>query len=421
MVKRSFRKLQNNLRNPFFLSAILLSFFIYSGTLKINKKEKIHSLIPISEIKGLSGIVTSNPVKSARSNSYIADLKLIECFSENGSSSSASGIVSILIPSDIQEKLYPGKLYTASDSSECIIDNGACINISGKFLNHSEIFEVKQLYFKEWKGKKLTKSIFYVRAVSRLQFRRLMYSWGSAGGLFLALFSGCKEYTETSITEGFRNSGLSYILALSGMHLSVFGGIAFFIGKKALTRNTADFIRLGFIIFFVWFAGISASLFRAFLACTILFFSSLFRMNSPKPLSLLSACFLLHIMIFPMHAFDIGFMFSYSSLCGIILFSDFTEHFIPSFIPYKIRKQLASSVAAQTSTAGISYYFFGKIMPIGIIAALPISPLVTIFIYAGMAGTLICLALPILSAPINAIMNCLYQVIKTLVLIFGRS
>ena len=49
-----------------------------------------------------------------------------------------------------------------------------------------------------------------------------MYMWGSAGGLLLALLSASKEYTSSAFSDAFRLAGLSHILALSGMHVSIF-------------------------------------------------------------------------------------------------------------------------------------------------------------------------------------------------------
>ena len=70
------------------------------------------------------------------------------------------------------------------------------------------------------------------RALCRLYFKRMMFAWGSAGGLLLALLCGARDFTESETADAFRMAGLSHILALSGMHLSLFYGLAAFAGKK---------------------------------------------------------------------------------------------------------------------------------------------------------------------------------------------
>ena len=67
-----------------------------------------------------------------------------------------------------------------------------------------------------------------------------MFYWNEAGGLFLALISGIREYTDQSAADSFRRAGLSHILALSGMHLSLFSGITAKISHK--TGKKAEFI-----------------------------------------------------------------------------------------------------------------------------------------------------------------------------------
>ena len=79
------------------------------------------------------------------------------------------------------------------------------------------------------------------RAFCRLEFKRMMFSWGKAGGFLLALLSGSKEYLDIDLVENFKKSGLSHILALSGMHLSLLSGIAAFIGKKIGIKKISAF------------------------------------------------------------------------------------------------------------------------------------------------------------------------------------
>ena len=160
-------------------------------------------------------------------------------------------------------------------------------------------------------------------------------------------------------------------------------------------------------------------MFRAFIAAFLLYLNSLLRMNRPDKLSLISVCFIIHVAVFSNHIFDSGFLLSYSSLTGIIIFSKMFKKVYSYFIPYKIRMSLADSTSAQIATAPISFKLFGKIAPVGIIATLFISPLVVFFLYAGLFGVIICLLLPFLSQPFSAIMNLLYLFIKKLVFFFS--
>ncbi|WP_296323109.1 ComEC/Rec2 family competence protein [Treponema sp. UBA3813] len=412
-------------KNPIFLSSLVIAFLFYSGIAQVRERHPFVSLAEESQIISIEGVLSSNPVKTSLfSSSYKANLSVKKVFTEKGIFE-ARGEVTVFVPSELAEAFYPGKLYSLgmkSSNGGFLLENGGIFSFdvaAVKTEGFSHSFVVRRGKSLGWSGNRIMRKIKFFRALCRLQFKRLMYAWGKAGGLLLALLSGSREYTEKSVSDAFRDSGLSHILALSGMHLGLFGSIANFFGKKARGRNFGDAIQLGAVCFFVWFAGISPSLFRAFLAALILYLNSLFRMNRPDSISLLCLCFILHFLVFPEHIQDAAFMLSYSSLTGIIIFSKMFKKVYPVFVPHKLRMSLSDSSAAQLSTAPVSLRFFGKIAPQGIIATVFVSPLVFLFLYIGLFGVIICLLLPFLSGPISAIMNALYLLIKKFVFFFS--
>lgn len=416
-------------KNPVFMSALILCVLFYSKVLPVKEKNPFSSPLPAEKIIFLSGKVSSNPVKSDFfGGTYKISLDVFNARSKD-SSGRAAGKATVFIPKEIVEAIYPGKLYTsAKDSDFPLVENGAEISCQVKYVSKKNLdnaflaSSVKEIEDKNFLSLLdfLKSKIVKFRSLCRLQFKRLMYEWGNAGGLLLALISGSREYTEAEVGTAFKNAGLSHILALSGMHLSLFGGIALFFGKKISTRKIAAGIQLCAVIFFVWFAGISPSLFRAFLSALIIFAASLLKISAPEGLSILSLSFLIHIVIFPEHIFDAGFMLSYSSLAGIIVFSKYVKKIIHFAVPFKVRASLADSAAAQISTAPVALSLFGKIMPVGIFASVVVSPLIVLFLYFGLFGIVLCLFLPFLSGPFSDIMNKIYYIIKLLVLFFSR-
>ena len=419
-------------KNPVFASALICGFLVYSRILPVKEKKPFSSPVPKEKITEISGKVASNPVRTEFfSGAYkvsfaVSKIKSDDlCLDGKKSSGKASGIITVFIPAKIVEALYPGKLYTAAQKPAPLIENGT--KLSAK-VRYKQIKNMDNCFLAisaenaaiSTSEQKLISRIVTFRSLCRLQFKRLMYAWGNAGGLLLALVSGSREYTEKDLSDAFRSAGLSHILALSGMHLSLFGGLAFFLGKKISSRNIAAGIQFCALLFFVWFAGISPSLFRAFISSLIIFSATVFRINRPQGLSVLSLSFLIQITVFPEHIFDIGFMLSYSSLAGIILLSKIVKKIIHPAIPFKLRSSLGDSFSAQLATAPIALKFFGKVMPIGIFASVAVSPLVVLFLYFGLAGIILCLVLPFLNGPISAIMNTVYKIIKLLVVNFSR-
>lgn len=411
-------------KNSLFISSLLLAFLFYTGAAKVGGRRPFVSLVKSGSISYLEGTLRSNPARTSLFGSSYRVSVIVENVRSQDGFYQAKGEAAVFVPATLAERFYPGKLYTscAGGSDGFLLESGGRFSFEVEAIKNQGFensFLVKGGRFLGWDGNPITKRLRHFRALCRLQFKRLMYSWGEAGGLLLALLSGCRDYTEKSLSEAFRDSGLSHILALSGMHLGLFGSIARFFGKKARGQNFGDGIQLAAVFFFVWFAGLSPSLFRALLASVILYLNSFFRMSRPDSLSLLSLCFMLHCVIFPEHIFEPAFMLSYSSLAGIIIMGGFLKKICPSFIPHGLRLSLSESGSAHLATAPVSLRLFGKIAPQGIAAASLVSPLVMIFLYAGLFAVIICLIMPFLSEPFGAIMRALYLLIKKLVIFFS--
>lgn len=416
------------LANPVFLAALVCAFLFYFDIVSIKDRECFNCLFPSEKIVLLKGSLASSPVKSSsKKKYYAADFKVSEAVLDNSSKTACSGTVKILIPSELVEKYYPGKIYTSFNVSKnekkypLLFETGNNFLLNVDFSEGNFSFFVVKSAVSFGFSQSFSGFLQKIRSLCRLQFKRLMYGWNEAGGLLLALLSGSREYTESLTGEAFKNAGLSHILALSGMHLNLFGGIAFFFGKRLTKRSTADFFQLAAIIFFVWFAGLSPSLFRAMLSSLIVFFNSALRMRRFKGITVLSASFLLQLMIFPVHLKSPAFMLSYGALAGIMSIGQVIKFFMGKRFFPKLASALSESAGAQIFTAPVTLSLFGKIMPVGIISSVIVSPLVIIFLYAGLFGTLLSLAIPFLGGVFSVIMNVIYLILKKLVLFFAKA
>ena len=368
----------------------------------------------------------STPVNSASGKTYSAVLEVYSAgknlgkkYDSNVFVSKASGRVKLLIPAEMVEAFYPGKLFSSAKKKGAFLwEAGALYSINGRII--SDQFLVAECSSSFFPGS-ITGKIDYFRALCRLQFKRLMYSWGKGGGLLLALLSGSREYTEVSVTEAFKKSGLSHILALSGMHLSMFSGIAMFIGKKIKRKRLSFIIRTVAVILFVWFAGFSPSLLRAFICNCLLILSSLSDNENPDMFTILCFSFLLQTVITPESLYNIGFILSYAALAGILIFNSFFTKIYIRFLPSYFTMSLSSSTAAQIFTAPVALKTFGCFCPIGIIATSIVSPLITFFIYSGLVLIILSLVCPFLSSASGFFVNLQYNVIKSIVGMFSKS
>ena len=261
----------NYFKKPVFLASLICIFIFYSGLFCIPDRTAVRSLLKSNEITEISGRILSSPSKIENGSYYSATFSLESAADTRGFSSTAMGRIKLMIPAELAEAYSPGKLFTQSrhqraaesDATQTLLfETGGHYTFRGRLTKNTfYIRTCTASYWSEsWRGR-----LQHFRALCRLHFKRLMYSWGSGGGLLLALLCGAREYTEAATSDAFRRAGLSHILALSGMHLSMFSAIAVFFGNRTGVRKLTFILRITALFGFVWFAGFSPSLVRAFI------------------------------------------------------------------------------------------------------------------------------------------------------------
>ena len=406
---RKLKKITDSI-SLFSITALICAMSISIFSLE-SRDAHFFSLYPCDKICQIKGTVKSNPVISSSRNFYRCALEVEDCRTVSGYST-ASGKINILISKEIVESHYPKKLYF--DSGVPCIESGAILDCEVVLLDEKErLFKADSIEFLDWNNK-----ISFFRAICRINFKRLLAMWNSAGGFLLALLSASKEYTEDIVSESFRLAGLSHILALSGMHVSIFSSTSQKLFKFTGKRIT-NLLSVLSVALFVWFAGFSPSLTRALLGCLISFILDFFCIKLKK-IDTLCIAFLIQIMIFPSDFSSISFMLSYLALLGITLVSNPISRILSRFFGSYLGNSLSSSISAISFTGFLSARVFGFISPIGVISTIIMSPLVTLFLIMGLFCILLALIFPFLSMPLGTILQILYYVIKQISIFFAK-
>ncbi|GMO58754.1 MAG: ComEC/Rec2 family competence protein [Treponemataceae bacterium] len=408
-------------KHALFISALIVCAAVYSGLVplraQLEKKNAFTSILS-AELTGknsemaLCGKIASSPVKTSDGKNYKFSLEVSSA--KTGSiESSARGKCTVLFPAADFEAFLPGKLYSLS-KSHVLLDAGISARLTGKF---SKSRKTGAAYFIATRAAYAGDSsgLAFFRAQSRLALKRIVYAWHEAGGLFLALISGSTEYIEDGLGELFRNAGLSHVLALSGMHLSIFSGFFGSVTKRG-GKKFSSILSFAAVVIFVWFAGFSPSLRRAFIGFVV-GLSVRYSGKETSQLNVLSFTFFLHIFVAAEEMFTVSFMLSYAALAGILLFSEFFRFLFTAtlarFFPPipALESDLAASCGAVLATSPITLAVFGTVSPIGIIATPLISPLTTIFLITGFSCFLLALVFPPLIMPFGFVMERLYALI----------
>jgi competence protein ComEC len=412
------KKIFQRISNPFVAASVLFALLAYSGAVTPGNRRPYKSAVPFEKARKISGVISSNPQKTSSGKFYRVKIDVSSSageISRHMVSSSSSGRITSMIPSEIVESLYPGKISVSSGG--ILVEQGAAVEIFGSVRN--SVFFAEKVSAGEAK-KTVRFKIASFRGKCRLRFKRLMFSWGRAGGFILALLAGERGYTDDFTAENFRNAGLSHVLALSGMHLSFFSSFSSRAGKKFFGKKYDCLLKFLGILFFAWFAGFSPSLFRAFCFSLISLLCSAVFCAKIDSFSVLCAVFLFHASAVPEDVFSVSFMLSYLALGGIMLFSEFLAIFLSRIFPFSVSNAVSASAAANFSTAPVSLHFFGSISSAAIVSSSVVSPLVSGFLTAAVWLIAFSLAIPWISVAAGGFLNAFCSLIFFLAEFFAR-
>lgn len=181
-------------------------------------------------------------------------------------------------------------------------------------------------------------------------------------------------------------SGISHIISISGMHVSVLMVIfSFFIRKLKFRLKViiTPVLNLAFIIFIPALTGFSPSVLRASLMLAMSGISSLLYRENDSIHSLSFAVLVLTL-INPCAIYDTGLMMSATSVLGIILLSTKIRTFFLKFIRSKvICENISITLSAQIATLPLSVYCFSYVSLLSIFTNLIVLPFIFLLMSLG--------------------------------------
>ncbi|MCL2722187.1 MAG: ComEC/Rec2 family competence protein [Treponema sp.] len=361
-------------------------------------RNEINFGIPQNNITAIEGVLLEDP-RIISGGKAMALISLQRCAGEHGLRASSKGEIYVFFP-----QLNAGKLMQFGRGTvifaEGILRSGDNLTFSADSLHVI----------------KPASSIERMRTGirSNLINRFKDETWG---GLALALLLGVRDNLDSDFTVSYRNAGLSYILALSGMHLAILTALIAFLLKKPLGIKASLIIGAVIIILYCFLVGPMPSLNRAALMYILGVIAILFALPK-KAISILSLSFLIQIIFTPAAGNSLSFILSYLALLGILLIGKALFSVLKGKIPDFILQPLAISFGAFVATSAVCSYTFGKIAPIGIIAGLAIVPLTAVF----MIGSMIWLLLDVFSVSfiLSYPLHLLYHLMEMIASISGN-
>ncbi len=288
-----------------------------------------------------------------------------------------------------QKKHVSGKVLVTADLYPPI-DYGDCLEINcqlqqaeefngfayDRYLARHDIYSVcywpKVKILEKGQGNIIYTAIFSWKDKLRDEINKNMSLEDSA--LARAIVLGDKKALSEESREIFSQVGLSHIVAISGMHISILSGLMMFLLLNAgLSRKYSFYLATLFLIVYIFLIGAPASAMRAgVMAFLLLLAIHLGRLN--KTVNALALAAFVLLLINPRLLYDdVGFQLSFLAVLGISCFYPLGREWLEDCkikIPRVILDIMLVTIAAQVLTWPIVATNFNKISLISLFANL---------------------------------------------------
>ncbi len=364
------------------ICALIFTFTFYSYT--------AHNVVPLTQfdntVAGVSGTVTSLPEDDGGFISFTLTADRI------GNTKTNKTKLTVMLPKSethntaLYDYIYLPKTSLRIPRTQKLKYDysslGDGILLQGSASDFEKITEAEKdayyycLKFRESVCKKIT-----------------LFTDENEGGLLKGMIFGDTSDISGETTVAFRNSGISHLLAVSGLHTTLYCGLL--IGLMSFFKISEKFRNLFCLVFLLFFSAVSGftpSVIRSALMMAVILAAPFFRRN-PEGINSLGFSVVLLLLDNPYIILNVSFQLSSIATLGVLLATrnttkndSFTRKIKPQFIGRLISSILLSlkiSLYAAIFTLPVSAYHFGVI---GILS--PITNLLTVQVsfYATVTG-----------------------------------
>lgn len=190
---------------------------------------------------------------------------------------------------------------------------------------------------------------------------------GSEAGILRALLTGDQSGIEPRVRAELSRSGLSHIVAVSGLHMTILAGLLL----TAFGKKTGGILAIPVLVMFSAFTGFSPSSLRAVTLWIFLFAAWGFRRRADSVTSLFSAL-LLQTALNPAALTSVSLQLSFCAVLGLILLAPacadlvparkrWSKTTFPSNFVRNLGLPLLTSFSASVFTAPLLVYYFGSL------------------------------------------------------------
>ncbi len=212
-------------------------------------------------------------------------------------------------------------------------------------------------------------------------------------GALTAMLLGDKFLLDEELEKLYQENGISHILAISGLHISLIGITLYSLLRKLKAGLwTATFVSISIIFCYGMLTDFSVSTNRAVVMFTILLLARVFGKTYDMLSALAFSAFLI-LLDNPLQLFSAGFLLSFGAVLGIALLLPCMKDLIkqPSSVVYGV----LVSISAQLMTLPMILYYFYQLPVYSVFVNLIILPFTSALVLSALAAGIIgCFCLP---------------------------
>ena len=211
-------------------------------------------------------------------------------------------------------------------------------------------------------------------------------------GFAWALLLGDRTGIDYETNTAFKVSGISHIIAVSGLHVSILFALVYVLCFKR--RWLVALIGIPTMAFFTAVAGFSPSVTRAAIMMILMMLAMLFDREYDGPTELAFSC-LVMLAVNPLVITSVSFQLSVGCMIGIFLFQRKIYNWAMEKLGRKYRRfkswfasSLSVTLSAMTVTTPLVAYYFGTVSLVGVLTNLLTLWIISLIFYGIM---LVCL------------------------------
>lgn len=249
-------------------------------------------------------------------------------------------------------------------------------------LNANSVYGIIKVHSYTKSLKKTSNIIYMAQNIINENLQKLFEQ--NEAGILNGMLIGETNSISLKVTEDFKNSGITHLLAVSGSNVAMVVAISKSIFEKLFGKKHYHIFVTIFIVLFILLSGSSPSVMRAGIMAILEIVANLLIKKSNSVNNLFLSALII-LLINPISVLNIGFILSFLGTLGILLFSKNIEKWLKMFLKSKIiLENLSITLSAQIMILPIMAYYFNNISVISLLTNMLVLPVASIMTVVGL-------------------------------------